>query len=149
MTSAQINVSQNVVYTHDADGRRVKRNTGGGEVWQVYGAGGELLAEYAAGDSPTSPQKEYGYRSGELLITADAPAAGWGSAPVIHDNPLVARQTTVQSRHIMELRDAINALRAHKGLAAYSWRAAASVGGLITADPISEMRQALDDALGP
>jgi RHS repeat-associated protein len=148
MTSAQTNVSQNAVYTYDADGRRVKRNAGGGEVWQVYGAGGKLLAEYAAGDSPNSPQKEYGYRSGELLITADAPSAGWGSAPVIHDNPLVARQTIVQSRHITELRAAIDALRAHKGLAAYSWQAAASVGDLITADPISEMRQALDEALG-
>src|SRR5712692_3765480 len=34
--------------SYDGDGRRVKRNiTGGGETWQVYGVGGELLAEYA------------------------------------------------------------------------------------------------------
>ena len=36
---------------------------------------GELLAEYAANASAASPQKEYGYRNGQLLITADAATA--------------------------------------------------------------------------
>lgn len=40
------------------------------ETWQVYGIDGELLAEYQAGAAPSTPQKEYGYRGGELLITA-------------------------------------------------------------------------------
>ncbi len=35
--------------------------------------GGELLAEYATTLSAASPQKEYGYRNGQLLVTADAP----------------------------------------------------------------------------
>jgi RHS repeat-associated protein len=74
MTSAQF-VSgqlQTATYTYDGDGRRTKRNVGaGGEVWQVYGMGGELLAEYAANAAPSSPQKEYGYCSGELLVTAE------------------------------------------------------------------------------
>jgi hypothetical protein len=35
---------------------------------------GELLAEYAANAAAASPQKEYGYRNGQLLITTDAPA---------------------------------------------------------------------------
>ena len=35
-------------YSYDGDGRRIKRNTNGNETWQVYGLGGELLAEYAA-----------------------------------------------------------------------------------------------------
>jgi len=39
----------------------------------IYGLDGELLAEYAAGASAASPQKEYGYRNGELLVTIDAP----------------------------------------------------------------------------
>jgi RHS repeat-associated protein len=43
----------------------------GTETWQIYGLGGELLAEYAASAAPASPQKEYGYRNGELLITAE------------------------------------------------------------------------------
>jgi RHS repeat-associated protein len=41
------------------------------ETRQVYGFAGELLAEYAASAASTSPQKEYGYRNGQLLITAD------------------------------------------------------------------------------
>jgi RHS repeat-associated protein len=81
MTSAQFvnGQLQAAAYTYDGDGRRVKRKVGaGGEVWQVYGVGGELLAEYAANASPSSPQKEYGYRSGELLVIADAPAQSSG-----------------------------------------------------------------------
>jgi RHS repeat-associated protein len=57
------------VYTYNADGQRVRRNVGGVETWQVYGLAGELLAEYAANAAPTSPQKEYGYRNGQLLVT--------------------------------------------------------------------------------
>jgi hypothetical protein len=34
--------------------------------------GGELLAEYAPNAQPSQPQREYGYRAGELLVTADA-----------------------------------------------------------------------------
>ncbi len=147
MTAAQMNASQSSAYTYDANGRRVKRNTGGGEVWQIYGMGGELLAEYGAGASPSQPQEEYGYRGGELLVMATV-TGGWGAAPVIHDNPLVVGQTVVQSRHVTELRDAINSLRSHLGLAAYSWQADASVGATIKADPILEMRTALDQALG-
>ncbi len=61
-------------YVYDGDGKRVKRDNGLGVVtWQVYGVGGELLGEYAANSSPDAPQKEYGYRAGELLVTADAP----------------------------------------------------------------------------
>ncbi|HYE12952.1 MAG TPA: RHS repeat-associated core domain-containing protein [Pyrinomonadaceae bacterium] len=79
MTSAEFSASQAALYTYDADGRRVKRGAGAGaEVWQVYGFGGELLAEYAAGASPASPQKEHGYRNGELLVTAGPPAPGAG-----------------------------------------------------------------------
>jgi RHS repeat-associated protein len=58
--------------TYDGQGQRVKRNVNGMETRQVYGLGGELLAEYAANASPSNPQKEYGYRNGELLVTAAA-----------------------------------------------------------------------------
>jgi RHS repeat-associated protein len=57
-------------YTYDADSKRVRRQTGGMQVWQVYGMDGELVAEYAATAGLTSPQKEYGYRNGELLVSA-------------------------------------------------------------------------------
>jgi RHS repeat-associated protein len=37
---------------------------------------GELVAEYAANAAPATTQKEYGYRAGELLVTAQAAVAG-------------------------------------------------------------------------
>ena len=61
-------------YTYDGNGRRVRRYvaTDDEETWQVYGLGGELMAEYDAEDNwPSDPTKEYGYRNGELLIVAE------------------------------------------------------------------------------
>jgi RHS repeat-associated protein len=63
-------------YVYDADGRRVRRNIGGQETWHVYGIGGELLAEYGVGAQPTAAQKEYGYRSGQLLMVWDGSETG-------------------------------------------------------------------------
>jgi RHS repeat-associated protein len=67
------------VYTYDADGQRTRRVSEDGDAywWQVYGFDGELLAEYVGGwyggEYPTFiPHKEYGYRAGQLLITADS-----------------------------------------------------------------------------
>ena len=74
--------------------------------------------------------------------------AGWGASPVLHDNPLIVGETTVQSRRITELREAINSLRTHLGMSAYTWQTSAAVGDWIKADPILEMRTALDQALG-
>ncbi|HEX8845109.1 MAG TPA: RHS repeat-associated core domain-containing protein [Pyrinomonadaceae bacterium] len=78
MVSAINNGGQTSVYTYDAEGRRVRRNSFNQETWQVYGMGGELLAEYAANTSPSQPQKEYGYRNGELLISASGQSCGVG-----------------------------------------------------------------------
>ncbi|HBB89635.1 MAG TPA: hypothetical protein DC047_18670 [Blastocatellia bacterium] len=69
-------------YTYNADGQRVRRKVNSVETWQVYGFDGELLAEYAQNGGVTGPQKEYGYRNGQLLITADAaPSQTIGSTP--------------------------------------------------------------------
>jgi YD repeat-containing protein len=57
-------------YSYDADGHRVRRATGGVEWWQIHGMEGEVIAEYLAGAAPSSPQKEYGYRKGQLLVVA-------------------------------------------------------------------------------
>src|SRR5215217_2882077 len=62
--------SQWQTYSYDGNGRRVKRLVNGLETWQVYGLGGELLAEYAANTAPAVPQKEYAYRNGQLIVTA-------------------------------------------------------------------------------
>jgi hypothetical protein len=75
-------------YYYDADGRRVRRVAGSsGEMWHVYGMDGELLAEYAyagqgqAAPPPAAPLKEYGYRSGQLLVTAERVAPGAPPVP--------------------------------------------------------------------
>ena len=76
-------------YRYDGDGHRVKRIVANerAETWQVYGLSGELLAEYdAADEKPVGPQKEYGYRNGQLLITA-APGS---EAPCAPDEVCVA-----------------------------------------------------------
>src|SRR5438876_10973951 len=75
-------------------------------------------------------------------------ANSWGSPPVLHDNPLVAGETTVRSLHMTEMREAIDALRTHLGMSTFSWQQLATAGDLIKADPMLEMRTALDQALG-
>ncbi|HWQ31399.1 MAG TPA: RHS repeat-associated core domain-containing protein [Blastocatellia bacterium] len=67
-------------YRYDANGRRVKQRVGqagtNGEVWQVYGPEGELLAEYPKQGAATVPTKEYGYRGGQLLVVFDSTETG-------------------------------------------------------------------------
>jgi RHS repeat-associated protein len=76
--------AERVRYGYDADGHRVKRLILAGtvwtETWQVYGLDGELVAEYAANANPNSPQREYGYRAGQLLMTADSLTVKWAVA---------------------------------------------------------------------
>ena len=48
--------------------------------------------------------------------------------------------TTIQSRHITELRTAIDGVRTHLGLPAYSWQyTAVAVGDPIKADPNNQI----------
>src|SRR5205823_837960 len=89
-------------YSYDGDGRRVKRSvTVSGqspvETWQVYGVGGELLAEYAANTPPSSPSKEYGYRNGQLLVTATLTTGSGGTPFSFSENPVVAGTTLVKA----------------------------------------------------
>ncbi len=68
-----IQSSGSQLYKYDASGQRIKRTVDGTETWAVYGFGGEMVAEYAANGVATTPQKEYGYRNGQLLVTATPP----------------------------------------------------------------------------
>jgi RHS repeat-associated protein len=71
MTQAADNTGQVSRYAYDSEGKRVKRQVASSqEEWLVYGFAGELLAEYRASSPASSPQKEYGYRNGQLLVTA-------------------------------------------------------------------------------
>ncbi len=56
-------------YVYDGDGKRVRHKMYGVETWSVYGMDGELLAEYPQQTAASAPQKEFGYRSGQLLVT--------------------------------------------------------------------------------
>jgi len=78
MTTTTANGTPASWYVYDSKGKRVRRHDGTAEVWHVYGLSGELLAEYAAGT--LSPQKEYGYRNGELLVIAGASTGGGTAA---------------------------------------------------------------------
>ena len=71
ITQAADNTGQISRYGYDGDGKRVKRQVASGqEEWQIYGFTGELLAEYRASSPASSAQKEYGYRNGQMLVTA-------------------------------------------------------------------------------
>jgi RHS repeat-associated protein len=80
ITSAWGGINQAQLYAYDASGQRIKRTVNGVETWQVYGFGGELLAEYPVNGDASTPQKEYAYRNGQLLVKA-APASSSGGPP--------------------------------------------------------------------
>lgn len=69
MTKAWAN-GQWQYYTYNADGQRVTRIVNGAATWQVYGFDGELVAEYQQGALALLAHKEYGYRNGQLVLTA-------------------------------------------------------------------------------
>ena len=97
MTSAQDNAGAWSYYTYNADGQRTRRKSNNQETWQVYGFEGELLAEYPANGAASQPNKEYGYRNGQLLISAEA---GIASAPAafaddFNDNSLNANSWSI------------------------------------------------------
>jgi len=76
ITSAWGGNNQAQLYAYDANGRRIKRTVNGIETWYVYGLGGELVAEYPVNGSAATPQTEYGYRNGQMLVTASPTGGG-------------------------------------------------------------------------
>jgi RHS repeat-associated protein len=64
-------------YGYNADGKRVRRAVGAQTFWQVYGVGGELVAEYLWNGATATLQKEHGYRAGEMLIVAEGATVRW------------------------------------------------------------------------
>src|ERR1041385_1656733 len=89
MTTAADNTGRVRRYAYDADDHRVRRQVGlSREEWQIYGIDGELIAEYPANGPAASPHKEYGYRNGQLLVTAE---------PATSNVALAANGATVSS----------------------------------------------------
>jgi RHS repeat-associated protein len=99
MTMARVgNVTS--YYVYDGDGRRVRRIVNGLETWQVYGIGGELLAEYPVNGLANAPQKEYGYRAGQLLVTAEGADVKW----LVSDHLGTPRMTVGQAGTLAAVR---------------------------------------------
>ncbi len=69
------NLAPTSQYFYDANSKRTRKIVSGTETWFVYGLDGELIAEYNVNGATTSPQKEYGYRGGQLLVVYDASEA--------------------------------------------------------------------------
>lgn len=136
-------------YAYDGDGRRVKRFVGtSGEVWQVYGLGGVLLAEYAKESPETQPRKEYGYRGGELLVTAEPGSAGWGPAPAFTGPDPLSNGDTIKLEHLTDLRSAVNQLRQRAGLSPYNFTSDPNPERNVTAvkaEHIRQLRAALEE----
>ncbi len=135
-------------YSYDGDGRRVKRKVGGVEAWQVYGVGGELIVEYAANTAAAYPQKEYGYRNGQLLVTATITAGGWGTPPSYTGTNPLSTGDQIKLENLTELRSAVNSLRSHAGLSAFAFTLDPSPDHSTTvkADHIRQLRAALEEA---
>ena len=114
----------------------------------------DLLARNNTVNSPTSARDD-GKPLSDSPPTLRPPSAPPSDPPTFTDpNLLITGGVGIKALHITELRTAINALRVRLGMSPYSWQKPLSTGGvvqsggLITADPILEMRTALDQALG-
>ena len=150
MISALDNAGGTTHYYYDGDGHRVRRViTNQPEVWQVYGIGGELIAEYEAGADHSIPQKEYGYRNGQLLITTTGATAGWGAPPSFTPPTTLVSGLEIKLEHLTELRTAVNQLREHAGLSDFAFTVDPNPERYVTtvkADHILQLRQALEQA---
>jgi RHS repeat-associated protein len=101
----------------------------------------ELPDSLRIGSSRSTSNSHHASRS---TPTSPSPQGG---PPVFTDPDLLASGVIIKALHITELRTAINDLRARLGMPAFSWQT--SVTGLVNANPILEMRTALDQFLGP
>ena len=64
-------------YQYNANGSRVSKTVGSATTWYIYGVGGELIAEYPANGATNTPQMEYGYRNGQMLIEGGCDVVRW------------------------------------------------------------------------
>lgn len=102
MTQAWGGNNQWQYYTYNAEGQRTRRKVDSQETWQIYGFDGDLLAEYPADGATAQPQKEYGYRGGQMLVVAEnstlsgAPPSALTATPPTVSTPLTLSWTAPQ-----------------------------------------------------
>jgi hypothetical protein len=122
---------------------------------QVGGVAASWLYTNGAGDTTkitvTTPAHEAGAVQIDLTptsVTAYSKTNAFAYLPTIFtDNTLLVGQTTAKAQHIIELRQAIDAMRAVAGLSGAPWTdPALAAGSRIKAIHIVELRAYLDDA---
>jgi len=79
-------------YVYDADGKRVRRQVGSSQYWQVYGIGGELVAEYQWNGSTATLLKEYGSGGGASVV-AEGATVRWLVADHLGTPRIIADQS--------------------------------------------------------
>lgn len=122
MTGAQGGVNSTwQYYAYDGEGKRIRRNVNGVETWQVYGFGGQLISEYAANTSASLPQKEYGYRNGQLLIAATAPSGSASNARLQSTPAASLTATTDHSAVDAKAGTPVNLLAKMSGIEKNAW----------------------------
>ena len=97
-------------------------------------------------DTAVTPNNTYFYRViGRGANGAMSPFSNTdlASTTSFTDDPLVAKVTRIKAAHVNELRAAANAARAAAGLAPHPFSAAPTIGALVRATHITELRTAL------
>ncbi|HMX24700.1 MAG TPA: DUF2380 domain-containing protein [Blastocatellia bacterium] len=86
-------------YVYDADGKRVRRQVGSAQYWQVYGISGELVAEYQWNGTTATLLKEYGSGGGASVV-AEGSTVRW----LVKDHLGTARMIADQSGGLSGIR---------------------------------------------
>jgi len=102
-------------------------------------------------DTSVSPATTYLYRVRAVSFlgnASDTSHLAYATTMTFSDDPLSAGVTTIQARHLAELRGGTNALRAAASLAPATWSEPIAAGTYIRASHLTELRNALTAALG-
>jgi hypothetical protein len=102
-------------------------------------------------DNSVSADTTYVYRVRATGGTGTTPSAysnrDHATTIIFTDDPLVPGETVIKAIHLIELREAVNAVRAAAGLAPVSWTDPSPAGVPVRAVHIEELREALTPAL--
>jgi len=132
------------------DNYQIERSINNSGTFQALftGIGGSTLT-YT--DTDTTVNQAYLYRvkavktnnGGTAYSNRDA-----ATAIAFDDDPLQQNVTGIKAVHITQLQQAVNAMRELAGLSQISWANSAISGQAITANPLTEIRTALNEAIG-
>lgn len=127
---------------------------GGATAYQVFrssGSGYALVGSSASAsydDTSVAANTAYLYRVRAVNSTTSSPDSGADLATTVMftDDPIAARVTVIRAVHMLELRAAVNAVRALAGLPPYAFTDAARPGVPLKAVHVEELRRAVDEA---